>query len=307
MTSAIPFGIYLVHSSILRAGVREQMNDWCYIQLQQRLDTQTYGIFVANDVDDLHALSSMNTHFYAVEERVLVSTLSRQDVHTQCYLVSAPCAEAPVYVAPDAILKYKQSCDGEDLQLFAASGWMCYFCVNETYEDGSVRVSVSALPERLRGKGRTYGTTLSREEFAQASLFDRRECALSTSDLLEIVEEGARRVTNQEIERSHPHVALIDEDEEESIDVEEHMAKVKGPEFEQLPTTFVPEHILASTAWQLEKQVKEVRLSSRLQQKLGLQAALNTLAFHREEMTSPEQIEVLQVQDKSPQCPCQSP
>jgi hypothetical protein len=216
MTEAVPFGIYTAPAHIIRAEIRSRVSDGekCYIQLLQRLSTQTYAIRVAYSYADLKRLHQDQAN-EAIERRVFVTTLSRQALHSQCHLISRPTAEQPIFAAPDCILKKKYSFDGEDLQLVAASAWLCYFRVYDVLADGAVRVRVAALPDRL-DHGRFFITTLSSDEFALAFPLDRNDLKIATFDLREKVEARASALLQQPIEHSHPRVVMVEEEDEKA-------------------------------------------------------------------------------------------
>ena len=212
MTNALPFAIYLAPASIFQQDVRTRINHqaWCYIQLLQRVSDQSYAMYVAASYTDLLYIhrghADENT-----ENRVIVSTITRQDFHQHCRLIAAPTCERPLYAAPNCVLQDKYSGDNMALQLVASSAWLCYFRVLQIYADGFVQIRVAALPHRTDEVDRSYITTLSRDEFAQALPLEHDDLALSTCDLREKVEKYAQAISGQEVEHVRPVVPLDEE------------------------------------------------------------------------------------------------
>src|SRR2546423_11081223 len=111
MTDAIPFGIYSAPIEIIRSAALTTNNDThCYVQLLNRLSSQTYAIRVAASCEDLLALSrSEDESFLEESDRVFVSTITREALHLQCRLLVAPRTVPSIYAAPDYVLQDKQS------------------------------------------------------------------------------------------------------------------------------------------------------------------------------------------------------
>ena len=326
MTNALPFGIYLAPASIFQQAVRTRISHqvWCYIQLLQRVSNQSYAIYVAASYTDLLYIhrghADENT-----ENRVIVSTITRQDFHQHCRLIAAPTCERPLYAAPNCVLQDKCSSDNIALQLVASSAWLCYFRVLQIYADGFVQIRVAALPHRTDEVDRSYITTLSRDEFAQALPLEHDDLALSTCDLREKVEKHAQAISGQEVERIRPVVPLDEEDrstplpalayppevlnsarfvdgplraecrERERID-EKQFSVVKGLQTWPLDTIFVPQktarHIVK--AMQHLTDMPAFRI---LKQKMWLQATLNTLRDLRDHVVEADLQDALQAQD----------
>ena len=101
MTNAIPFGVYIAPASIIRADIRERVSDgeWCYVQLLKRNSYQSYAVYVTSSLTDLRRISLNEADRSIAADRVLVSTISRQDLHMQCALLFAPNVEQPLYIA----------------------------------------------------------------------------------------------------------------------------------------------------------------------------------------------------------------
>jgi len=328
MTNAVPFGVYIAPISIIRADIRKCVSDgeWCYIQLVKRNSDQTYAVYVASSLTDLRRISLNESDTSSASDRVYMSTITRQDLHLQCGLLFGPCAEQPLYAAPDCVLKHKCSKSLEKLQLFASSDWLCYFRIFHVFADGSVRIRVAALPHRINDtdSGRSYFTTLSREEFALALELDRKDLDLATCDLREKVEERAQRI--QPIEHTHPEVCLDEEDQEIStlkpayppevlkmlrpveqplcvtsrkrhlVD-EEQLPQVQRPNTRALPPVFVPETTVQQAVDRFKAITGVVPTSRKHRQKVWLQAALNTLQACKEHATQPVKT-VIELQDQ---------
>lgn len=318
MTDAVPFGVYIAPISIIRADIRKRVSDgeWCYIQLVKRNSDQTYAVYVASTLTDLRRISLNEADTSSAADRVYMSTITRQDLHLQCGLLFGPCAEQPMYAAPDCILKEKYSKKLEKLQLFASSDWLCYFRVFHVFADGSVHIRVAALPHRLGtlAVGRSYFTTLSREEFALALELDRKDLDLATDDLREKVEERAERILGQPIEHMHPEVYLDDEAQkittlkpayppevlkmlrpvEQPLCVtsrkrhlvdEEQLPMVQKPNTRALPPVFVPENTVQHAVDRFKAVTGVVPTSRRQQQQVWLQATLYALQSYKEHAT----------------------
>lgn len=219
---AIPCAIYTAPMSIFRCDVVTHISTdeqpCCYIQILERISYLSYAVRVASSCDDLIALHRGEAT-ESVERRVLVTTISRQDLHQRCSLVLAPQAAQPLYAAPAAILADK------DL-LIASAAWLTYFKVLDRHPDGFVEVRVAALPHRVETDSASF-TTLTREEFAQALAIGRRELSLATCDLLEMVESHAQAVIGRPVEHLAP---VVDRDEEDKRDAQSTPARSYPPE-----------------------------------------------------------------------------
>ncbi|GCE32075.1 hypothetical protein KDA_75590 [Dictyobacter alpinus] len=324
MTNAVPFGVYIAPTSIIRADIRKHVSndgEWCYIQLLKRNSYVSYTAYVAPSLADLRRISLNEADSSAAADRVFVSTVSRQDLHLECGLLSAPQAESPVYVAPDCILKNKCSGDGEELQLFASSAWLCYFRVLQVFADGSVSIRVAALPHRVHGQcGRSYFTTLSRDEFALALELERHDLTLATCDLREKVEQKAHAILGHPVEHSHPAVHSDDGEQDaptpkpsyppevlkllRPIDRplcavsqklpladEEQFPEAQKPKTKGLKPVFVPEAIAQEAVARFKTITGKDPTSRKLQQKVWLQAALMALRSYREQAAQKNTVE----------------
>lgn len=327
MTEAVPFGIYTAPAEIIRSEIRSRVSDGekCYIQLLQRIDTQTYAIRVAYTYADLKWLYE-DQATEAIERRVFVTTISRQDLHSQCHLISRPGAEQPIFAAPDCILKNKRTYyGGENLQLAAASAWLCYFRVYEVLGDGSVRVRVAALPDRL-DHGRFFLTTLSSDEFALAFPLDRADMKIATCDLREKVEARASTLLQQPIEHSHPVVVMIEEEDEEQAAkpsrpayprevlkmlhpvvlperrkealAEAPLPRATAPQTTPLHPIYIPTEIAQQARDRYVETMESAPHTRKQEQKMWLQAALATLKERRERTTREETLEEIKGLDR---------
>ena len=330
MTNAVPFGVYIAPASIIRADIRERVSDgeWCYIQLLKRINDQAYSVHAASLCADIYRIYR-DEEDESADENVFVSTITRQDLHMQCSLLSAPSAEQPLYIAPDCILKGKLSRDGEDLQLFASSAWLCYFRVLHVFDDGSVRVRVAALPHRVDGTvGRSYLTTLSRDEFVLALQSERKDLDMATCDLRAKVEAKAQMVSRRPVEHIHPQVLLDDEDQEvtapkqayppevlnmlrlvdhpsytagpaQQLVDEELLPEVQRPKTKALKPIFVPEIIAQQAIARFKEVTGKDPTSRKLQQKVWLQATLSTLRSYKERSAQKQSVNAdIELQDQ---------
>lgn len=329
MTHAIPFGIYLAPAEVIRADARDHINSdtQCYIQLVKRISSQSYAIYVAESYTDLQ-LIHQDFADEDTERRVIVSTISRQDLHTHCDLFAAPAAEKPLYAAPDCILKDKYLSDGRSLQLCASSAWITYLKVLHLFADGSVRVRVAALPHRLGGASRTtYVTVLNHSEFAMALQLERRDLSMETCDLREKVELHAKNILRRPVEHVHPQVLLDDQQEKEDhatqpkpayppevlkmlhpvpvdlpisglYDEEEMFPVAQRPATEKLEPVFIPNAIAKYAVERFKATTGKTPTSRKLEQKMWLQAALFALRSYKEQAPQNHVKEAINQQDQ---------
>jgi len=330
MTDAVPFGVYVAPISIIRADIRKRVSDgeWCYIQLVKRNSDQTYAVYAASSLTDLRHISLNEANSSSVADRVFVTTITRQDLHLQCGLLRCPPAEQPLYAAPDCVLKNKCSKNLEKLQLFASSDWLCYFRIFHVFADGSVHVRVAALPHRVNdtGVGRSYLTTLSREEFALALELDRKDLDLATDDLREKVEERGERILGQPIVHMHPEVYMDDEDQEISaakpvyppevlkmlrpvepptctasrkprLMGEEMLPRAQKVDTKALPPLFVSETTVQQAVDRFKAVTGVTPTSRKHRQQVWLQAALYALQVYKEDAQQPVET-AIELQDQ---------
>lgn len=308
---AIPCAIYTAPTSVFRTDIVKCISDneqACYfIQLLHRVNYQSYTVLVASSCDDLLALHCGDAD-EATQRHVLVSTISRQDLHRHCALILAPQAEAPLYAAPAALLADK------DL-LIASSAWLTYFRVVRGHADGSVSVRLAGLPHRVETDG-AYTTTLTTEEFAQALPLSRRELALATCDLLELVEAHAESVTGRPVEHIAPAMCPDDEEDTEHtptriyppevlamvhIEDEEQPDKQQNTtplHTEPVESVYVPAEIAAGAIQQFSKQTGKLPLSRKFQQQVWLRAALLAIKLYQTQSGSQQALDALALQDE---------
>ena len=324
MTEAVPFGIYTAPAHIIRTEIRHRVSDGekCYIQLLQRMSAQTYSVRVAYSYADLKIIHD-DQSFEAVERRVFVSTIKRQDLHTQCHLITRPDAEQPIFAAPDCVLKDKRSSfEEDDLQLVASSAWLCYFRVIGVLVDGDVRVRVAALPHRV-DSGRFYLTTLSRDEFALAFPLERNDTKIATCDLREKVEARANALLQQPVEHFHHQVIMDDEEQNTTpsrpayprevvkmlhpvvlperaweIADDAPLATAKAPQTDKLRPIYIPATIAQKAKDRFVEVMKGAPATRKQEQKMWLQAALCSLRSCREQTTKKRIQEAIDKQDQ---------
>lgn len=314
---AIPCAIYAASMTIFRSDVATRLGcneqQCCYIQILERISYLSYTVRVASSCDDLIALHHGENN-EAIERHVLVTTVSRQDLHQHCTLILAPQAADPLYAAPAAILADK------DL-LIASAAWLTYFKVLRHAADGSVEVRVAALPHRVETDG-AYTTTLTAQQFALALPIGRHELNLATCDLLELVESHAQAVTGRPVELLAPVVRMDEEEDAETmpaapsyppevlamvrIEDEEQLCHRAHPQLQDEPhdklqqkgqqqdkpqlleTVYVSAEIATRTIQQFTRHTGTVPLSRTLSQKAWLQAALFAIKEYRAQHGSDE-------------------
>jgi len=195
-------------------------------------------------------------------------------------------------------------------------------------DDGSVRVRVAALPHRVDGAvGRSYFTTLSRDEFVLALQSERSDLDMATCDLRAKVEAKSQAILHRAVEHTHPQM-LLDEQEGNKdraaqpkrayppevlkmlrpvpvdlpitgrYDEEEMLPDAQRPDTEKLEPVFISEAIAKYAVERLVSTTGKAPSSRKLEQKMWLQAALLALRSYKEQAPQQDVKEAIDQQDQ---------